>query len=86
MAQIHLTLPDDAAFALKVEPEALGDELRLAAAVKFYEAGRLSAGVAASLAGIPKPVFLTKLADFGVDTFRLTADELQRDITTVRSR
>jgi hypothetical protein len=33
-----------------------------------------------------KPVFLTKLADFGVDTFRLTADELDRDIATARSR
>ena len=30
-----------------------------------YELGRLSAGAASELAGVPKPVFLSKLADYG---------------------
>jgi predicted HTH domain antitoxin len=46
--------------------------------VKLYELGRLSSGAAARLAGIPRVLFLNKLADYGVDTFNLTADELER--------
>lgn len=48
--------------------------------VKLYELGRLSSGAAANLAGIPRVVFLNKLADYGVPTFRLTADELAEDL------
>jgi predicted HTH domain antitoxin len=51
----------------------------LTAAVKLYEMGELSSGAAARLAGIPRVVFLSKLADFGVDTFRLTEVELLRE-------
>ena len=53
-------------------PDEMASELRLAASMKLYELGRLSAGAAATLAGIPKPLFLTKLADYGVDSFDLT--------------
>jgi predicted HTH domain antitoxin len=53
--------------------------LRLAAAVKLYELGRLSSGAAATLAGIPRVVFLTKLADYGVETFRLTQQDLEQE-------
>jgi hypothetical protein len=31
------------------------------------------------LAGIPKPVFLLKLAEFGVATFDLSEEELRRE-------
>ena len=51
----------------------------MAAAVKLYEVGRISSGAAAKLAGIPRTLFLTKLADYGVDTFRLTEQELQQE-------
>ena len=53
-------------------------------AVKLYEMGRLSTGAAAELADIPKLLFLTRLADYGVDTFDLSTDELQRDIASAR--
>lgn len=80
MSQIVLTLPDDTSLALKIAPEAVGAELLLAAAIKLYETGRLSSGAAARLAGIPRPVFLLRLADYGVATFRLAEDELRREV------
>ena len=52
----------------------------LAAAVKLYELGRLSSGAAAALADIPRTAFLSKLADYGVDTFRQTEDELREEV------
>jgi predicted HTH domain antitoxin len=57
----------------------MGAELRLAAAAKLYELGRISSGAAAALAGVPRTLFLMKLADYGVDTFRLTEEELGQE-------
>lgn len=78
MSQLILDVPDDSLLSLKLSDEAAAAEIRLAASVKLYELGRLSSGAAARLAGIPRPLFLSKLADYGVDTFRLTEDELER--------
>ena len=47
MSEITLSIPDDTLLALKVRPDQLGAELRLAAAVKLYELGRISSGAAA---------------------------------------
>ena len=75
---------DDVLLALGLTPEEFREEAKLLIAVKLYEMGRLSTGVAAALADLPKPLFLTKLADYGVDTFDLSAEELQRDLSGVR--
>ena len=79
MSQITLSIPDETLLALKVTPEQLGHDLVLVAAVKFYELGRLSSGAAAKLAGIPRVVFLSKMADYGVDTFRLSEEQIERE-------
>jgi predicted HTH domain antitoxin len=75
---------DDVLLALGLSPEQFSEEAKLLVAVKLYELGRLSSGAAARLAGIPKPLFLTKLADYGVDTFRLTEEELRHDLASAR--
>ena len=79
MSRITLDIPDESLFALKLSTDLAGEELRMAAAVKLYELGRLSSGAAARLAGVPRTVFLTKLADYGVDTFRYTEEQLRRE-------
>jgi predicted HTH domain antitoxin len=80
MRQIVLEIPEDSLLALRVSAEKLGDELRMAAAVKLYELGRLSSGAAADLAGVPRPLFLTKLSDYGVPNFQMTEEELRQDL------
>lgn len=79
MSEITLSIPDDTLLALKVRPDQLGAELRLAAAAKLYELGRISSGAAAKLAGVPRTVFLMKLADYGVDSFKLSEEELKKE-------
>jgi len=79
MSQIVIDIPSEMLVALKVTEAEIGETLRLAAAVKLFELGRLSSGAAARLAGVPRIVFLARLADYGVDTFNLTEEQLQRE-------
>lgn len=79
MCQLTLQVPDTTPEALHVPAERLGAELLLAAAVKLYEAGRLSSGAASELAGVPKPVFLERLAAYGVPVFRQSATQLSEE-------
>lgn len=79
MSQIPLEIPDEALRALNVSESEAGETLRMAAAAKLFEMGRLSSGAAARLAGIPRTLFLTRLADYGVDTFRMTEKDFRRE-------
>jgi predicted HTH domain antitoxin len=81
MTEVMMRVPDSTSLALKVPREEMGQELLLAAAVKLYEISRLSSGAAAELAGIPKPLFLTRLADYAVPTFDLNKEDLRRELT-----
>ncbi len=81
MTTISFELPDEAVLSMHVPPTEVERELRMAAAVKLYELGRLSSGAAARLAGIPRVAFLAKLADYGVDTFRMSEEELVADLS-----
>lgn len=79
MSTIVFDIPEETLVALKVSETEASETLRMAAAVKLFELGRLSSGAAACLAGIPRVVFLARLADYGVDTFSLTEEQLERE-------
>lgn len=66
--------------AEKTDERAFANELRMLAAVKLYELGRLSSGRAAELAGMPRVEFLLSLRRYRVFPLDTELDELeQRD-------
>ncbi len=76
---LSIDLSDEALRALGDQPEQAAAELRMAAAAKLYELGRLSSGAAAELAGVPRVAFLSRLAEFGVSVLDATPEEIARD-------
>jgi len=80
MQQLQIDIPDSAFAALRREPDALAMELRLAAAVKWYELGRLSQERAAELAGLSRRAFLDELSRWRVSAVQVTAEELSTEV------
>jgi predicted HTH domain antitoxin len=77
--RVEIDLPEEPLFSLKETPEHFALELKMLAAVKLFELGRLSSGRAAQLAGIPRVIFLTRLADYRFAPFDLTREEVAED-------
>lgn len=76
MVQIAFDIPEGALASLHRDPDSFARELRLAAAVKWYEQRRISQGRAAEIAGVSRAAFIEALGHFGVTPFQVNADEL----------
>jgi len=81
---LSIEIPEATLRALGPSPSEAEGKVLLAAAMKLHELGHLSAGAAADLAGMPKVEFLHRLADFGVEAFRVTPSEFDQDQDTLR--
>ena len=78
-AKVTIELPESALSILRTSPEAFAREFRLAAAVKWYELGRISQSKAAELAGLSRQAFLEALGRFEVSPFQVTPEELEEE-------
>jgi predicted HTH domain antitoxin len=76
---LTIPYPDDLLLSLKQEPQEFEAEARLLLAVKLYEMGRVSTGVAAQLAGIGRVAFMFELARFGLSPMGQSPEELAED-------
>lgn len=82
MATIALSIPypEDLLLSLKETPEEFEAEARLLLAIKLYELGRVSTGMAARLAGISRVAFMSALDRFGLSPIGVAPEELSEDL------
>lgn len=75
---VHMTIemPEETLAALRKDPESFARELRLAAAVKWYELRLVSQGRAAEIAGMSRKEFIDCLGRFGVTPFQYDSSEI----------
>jgi len=64
--RIVIDIPEKVLLSEKTDEKAFGRKIRILAAVKLYELGRLSSGRAADLAGVPRVEFLLELERYKV--------------------
>ncbi len=74
---VHMTIemPEEALASVRKDPTAFVRELRLAAAVKWYELGEVSQGRAAEIAGISRQEFVLALGRYRVSPFQYSPEE-----------
>lgn len=77
---VVLQIPSKVREILNRTPEEMAYDMRLYAALMLYNLGKLSAGAAAEMAGIPKVMFLDLCAEYGLRTSQSTPDELRAEI------
>ncbi len=79
MVHIAFDIQEGALSSVRQDPQTFARELRIAAAVKWYEMQRVSQGRAAEIAGLSRSEFLDALGRYGISPFQQTADELVQD-------
>ena len=77
---LRLDMPEDVFSALRKSPDEFTKELRLAAAVKWYEMGIISQEKAAEIAGVTRADFIFSLSRFKVSPFQYSVQEMKEEL------
>lgn len=77
---LQIDMPETVFSAIRKNPSEFLAEMRLAAAVKWYELGIISQEKAAEVSGTSRADFIFSLTRFEVSPFQYTADEIKKEL------
>jgi hypothetical protein len=80
MKELVLSNPDDLAESIRMTPEELATQIRLMAALKMFELGKLTSGKAAELAGLSRADFLDACGRYRVSAFNDPPEDLEAEL------
>ncbi len=80
MTTITVNLPETVFSALHMVPEDFVQEMRIAAAIKWYEQTRISQDKAAEVAGLTRAAFIIELSKAKVSPFQMSEESLKEDM------
>ena len=80
MVTVTFELPEDVLSSVRKDPDHFTQELRLAAAVKWYEMGLVSQSRAAEISGLSRSEFISALGRFEVSIFQYNMDEIAEEV------
>ena len=80
MKPLVVNLPDDFAHAVSLTPEELERQVRLMAALKMFELGKLSNGKAAELAGMSRGEFIDACGRYRVSLFNYPPERVEAEL------
>jgi predicted HTH domain antitoxin len=78
---VSIDLPESAFSALKTTPESFVSEMRLAASIKWFEAGIISQAKGAEIAGVSRQAFIDAMSRFNVSPFQDTPEQLTEELS-----
>ena len=84
MYSLNIKYPPEVLWALQQEPQEFEREARLILALKLYESGKLSSGLAAKIADMPRLAFISILGQYGLSPFGETPKEITKDLKHAR--
>jgi predicted HTH domain antitoxin len=82
--KITLEIPDSSLSITRERPEEFARSLRIAAAVKWYELGRISQSKAAELIGCNRIELFNHFREYGVSFLQLSEDDLEQELADSR--
>ena len=80
MVTVTFELPEDVFSLVRKDPDSFAEELRLAAAVKWYEMGLISQGQATEISGLSRSQFISALGRFEVSAFQYDVAEVIEEV------
>jgi predicted HTH domain antitoxin len=82
--KMELTIAEDILMALNEKPAEFLKDMRIFAAIKFFEIGKLSLGKAADLAEMSKTDFIELLSEHRISVYNYPPEELKEDLNHIQ--
>jgi len=82
--KMELSVSEDILLALNEKPSEFLKDIRIFAAIKFFEIGKLSLGKAAELAEMSKLDFIELLSQQNISVYNYPPEELEEDLGNIQ--